>query len=70
MKKDEKNQARELGAQELEQRIRQNRQKMYEMRHQVRLGQLKNNSILGKLRRDTALYETFLTMKRKAAVKP
>ena len=54
MKRDALKTLREQSGQEIAQKVRESRARLYELRHQIRLGQLKNYAQARALRRDIA----------------
>lgn len=59
MKKDEITKWRESPDQEIVEKIDELKKRMYNFRHQLRLGQLKNHSQIRAARRDIARLKTF-----------
>ena len=67
MKRDELATWKQATPKEISERVAVLRQQMFATRHQVRLGQLKNNAAVLKARRDIAVLETLLSQKRAEA---
>ena len=63
MKKDELKKWREVTKEEIENRIRELKAQLYKLRHQLKLGQLKNYSQLREIRKDIARLMTILKEK-------
>jgi len=63
MKKEEKTKLKELSIKELEEKISQLESEIYNLRHQLRLGQLKNYKLIGTLKKKIAYCKTCIREK-------
>ncbi|GEM_PF-483692 len=64
MKRDERKVIREATVEELREKIQAAREQLYRLRHQLRLGQLKQISIIRAKKREIAFYLTVISEKK------
>lgn len=69
MKKNELKKWRESSKQEIENKINELEKKLYETRHQLLLGQLKNYSQIKEIKRDIARLKTIIREKERKGIK-
>jgi large subunit ribosomal protein L29 len=60
MKKEELKKWRESTVEEIETRLSELREQLYKLRHQLKVGQLKNFSVIRKMRREIAVLKTII----------